>query len=257
MYKKEEILKEIPSDYNGIYIVPEGIKCIGNSAFKNCHFITGVILPDTVEEIEDLAFVMCDLSSIVLSKNLKKIGQKAFAHSSLKDIVIPDSVTSIGAYAFAECEELNTATLSNNLKHIEKYLFYDTRHLSYVNLPANLEKIDDFAFYGCKWLNYKIPETVKSLGVGSLTLRPFQDVYIPLKIKNLDDKAFDLNFNPSVTAPDEIGKIHISQFVANKNPEFCANYNSVIEIMTMNELIESGKTLKEINDSFTYTQEER
>lgn len=75
-----------------------------------------VILPDTIEEIEEEAFRNCqNLKEVVLPKNLKVIGCRAFYEcESLETIEIPESVEKLDDEAFAYCENLANITLSDH-----------------------------------------------------------------------------------------------------------------------------------------------
>ena len=41
------------------FIIPDGVTCIGEWAFKDCSSLTSIILPDGVTSIGDFAFVDC------------------------------------------------------------------------------------------------------------------------------------------------------------------------------------------------------
>lgn len=69
----------------GSYIlrVPQGVTKIGKEAFKDNFFLHGVILSDTVIEIEEGAFAESNIEELVLGKSLKKIGPKAFQENTI------------------------------------------------------------------------------------------------------------------------------------------------------------------------------
>lgn len=124
----EEILLDNDSEmfcmYNGclydilmkkLYIVPgtkreitfpDGIKRIGKSLSKN-YLIDTLVIPDSVEQIEDEAFADCtNLKSIILGKGVKSIGRLAFYRCvSLERIDILSSQNSITIHkdAFKDC----------------------------------------------------------------------------------------------------------------------------------------------------------
>ena len=86
----------------GSYIlrIPEGVTKIGKEAFKDEFFLEGVILSDTVIEIEEGAFADNFIEKLVLGKSLKKIGPKAFQDNTISSLTIPNSVQEIGEEAF-------------------------------------------------------------------------------------------------------------------------------------------------------------
>ena len=88
--------------------IPNGVKCIGNSAFRNCSHLEHIVIPSGVISIGENAFIGCKaLKNIVLPGNLESIGARGFRScSQLTDLTIPSNVKYVGSSAFA---------LSNNL----------------------------------------------------------------------------------------------------------------------------------------------
>ena len=65
------------------------------------------ILPSSVTNISEEAFVGCSFKYVVLSEKTTSIGNKAFADcNKMKHIYIPESTTSISRYAFDNVEDL-------------------------------------------------------------------------------------------------------------------------------------------------------
>ena len=79
-----------------------------------------IVLPDSLEIINDSLFRSVSVNKITLPSNLKTIEDKAFEYTSLKEIRIPLSVTSIGVQAFAYPENNLTIIFEgrNNLDGI-------------------------------------------------------------------------------------------------------------------------------------------
>ena len=92
----------VPKYLCGEYSVREGVKVIGNKAFRLCNSLTNIEIPDSVINIGSWAFENCNsLTSINISKGVTTIGYKAFSDcDSLTNINIPDSVTTIESAAF-------------------------------------------------------------------------------------------------------------------------------------------------------------
>lgn len=84
-------------------IIPEGVVGIGFRAFSGCAQLKRIILPKTIEEIDDFVFDGCKmLDEIELPEGLNRIGYRAFAGCrSIKTLKIPSSVTQIEEDAFA------------------------------------------------------------------------------------------------------------------------------------------------------------
>lgn len=93
----------IPSVYEGLPV--QGIR---QGVFFDCDTLEKVIIPDSVNDIDDFAFAWCDaLTSVTLPDGLTLIGEEAFMHcTALTSILIPDSVRVIGFDAFNGCTAL-------------------------------------------------------------------------------------------------------------------------------------------------------
>ncbi len=77
-------------------------------AYPGCNSRTEYIIPDSVTEIEEGAFVgSVNLEFIKLPNHLKTIPYGAFTYSSVSSIVLPQSVQYIGSQAFSCCLLLN------------------------------------------------------------------------------------------------------------------------------------------------------
>lgn len=63
------------------FMIPEGIKNIGESGFENCCGLEELILPFSLETIGDKVFYNCkNLESIAIQKNVTKIGKETFGN---------------------------------------------------------------------------------------------------------------------------------------------------------------------------------
>ncbi len=104
------------------------------------------------------------------------------------DIIIPEAipfkgtmlkVTSIGDWAFANCFNLISVVLPDNLLSIGEYAFYECSSLSSFELPNNLSSIGVRAFYGCwKFTSVRIPQSVTSIGDDAFYNSSLESMYI-------------------------------------------------------------------------------
>lgn len=94
-------------------MIADGINKIGSHVFSDIIFENDVILPESIMEIDDGAFIRTTIKgSLILSNNIQIINQRAFYNANIYEpIYIPDSVTNIGEEAFcsinieiAECQ---------------------------------------------------------------------------------------------------------------------------------------------------------
>ena len=189
--------------------LPEGTTLIGDSAFKNCAFITSVTLPEKLLSIGNYAFSGCTgLTEIVIPDSVTTIGSYAFSGcTGLTEIVIPDSVTTIGSYAFSGCTGLTEIVIPGSVTTIGSYAFSGCTGLTRVVLPAGLTAIPDWCFNNCEKLpGIAIPETVTS--IGSCAFRycsALTAITLPQGLQTLGANAFLYCENlPYVDVPDTL-----------------------------------------------------
>ena len=98
---------------DGELCIPDGVTEIAKNACAQNFELERVIIPSSVNKIDDSAFCECDeLQEIVFEGNtLDYLGTYAFSEcSSLKQVALP-SIKEMGAYCFEKCENLQMATL--------------------------------------------------------------------------------------------------------------------------------------------------
>lgn len=106
------------------FTVPDGVKKIGESAFRENGTLKSVTLPESVTEIGGAAFYSCySLSSINLPEGLKKVGSYAFFKCYALETMLPSTLYHIDEKAFYECYKLPDVILSENVKFIGKEAF--------------------------------------------------------------------------------------------------------------------------------------
>lgn len=100
------------------YVADEGVKYkvtkLGANCFYNATNLKEVVLPATIEEIGDGAFIRCrKLKNLKLNEGLKRIGEHCFEYTySLEQITIPASVTEIGKLLFNLMENDQQLTIT-------------------------------------------------------------------------------------------------------------------------------------------------
>ena len=147
--------------------IGNNVTSIGNWAFYECLYLTGVTIPGNIIRIGASAFGDCsNLAEVTISDGVTSIGGEAFSYcSSLTSVMIPDSVTSIGFSAFLHCSRLTSVTIPNSVTSIGEYAFYDCSSLSSVTIPNSVTSIGECAFTYCSSLtSVTIPSSVTSIG---------------------------------------------------------------------------------------------
>lgn len=108
----------VPAEIDG-----HAVTVIGYRAFHENQVIKKVILPDTVETIDQNAFELCSLTSITLSNNLTSISSFAFVASKLTYVNLPSSLTTLNDNVFAACQELAYVRIPHTITSIKRVPF--------------------------------------------------------------------------------------------------------------------------------------
>lgn len=146
-YKRDDTTDDVVAN------IPELIdkvppKMIVSGAFKNNDTAENVIIPNTVELIENSAFYGCkQLKFIVIPDSVKLIGDSAFQNCpNLEYVIIGNGCTSIGDICFKGCEKLKAVQLGTSVKTIGDGAFYDCPSLKNITIPASVEDFGEYAF---------------------------------------------------------------------------------------------------------------
>ena len=144
--------------------LPQGLSCIGASAFCDSPELTEVKIPSTVTKIKDSAFSRCTgLTKIELPPQLEEVGYSSFyGCSGLTEITIPSSVKTIRSGAFEKCYNLESVTLSEGICEIGTEAFKST-NLKSLNIPKSVKKLGHDIVYNCKHLPYITVEAPSQL----------------------------------------------------------------------------------------------
>ena len=159
----------VPVTYEGAFTVPAGIKEICNIAFKDCQFLTSIVLADTVEEIGTFAFAECGgVNELVLPEALKILNGAAFAKSNIRSIVIPSGVNKIYEhFIYVDDHSSDVYWYGNSSAgnmSLHTGLFDTCLHLEYAEINANIETIHDQMFNNCRVLEkIVLPDSIRSI----------------------------------------------------------------------------------------------
>ena len=128
---------------------PVGLKSIGSEAFSGQRF-AGITFNDDLEEIGYECFFDASIPfQISIPSQLRKIESRAFWHSGIKgELVIPENCLNIGDGAFA-LTEITKLTLPSKLEYIHDEAFISMRLLVELTIPKYVNYIGDYALSGC------------------------------------------------------------------------------------------------------------
>lgn len=219
----EEGVLIIPDKYNNLPVTRIGTVANGMSDSQ----IKKLVIPDTIEVIEDRAFMSStSLEIIEFGNGLKIIEQGAFAYcGNLKEINIPSCVTYLGNGSFSDCLQLNKVVLPCNLETVFSGTFAGCPALETLEMPVSntnyicknnclinrntktlifgckgsvipqdegITYIASDAFAGCVGLtNVVLPSTLQAIGDGAFSdCAALSEVAIPNAVQSISGGAF-------------------------------------------------------------------
>lgn len=211
------------SDITGVTI-PDSVKFIRESAFRNCKSLESVSLGDGVTEIHESAFTGCDkllyneygnakylgvgdnpyafliraadenIASCEIHANTKYIASGAFAGcEELTSIVVPEGVIKIASRAFAFCNNLKNVSLPESLETLGNESFFGCTALVDVNIPPKIETIYGITFAHCRSLkSFTVPEGVTRIcDYAFWGCTELIEITLPITLTEIYTSAFD------------------------------------------------------------------
>lgn len=174
-------------------------KRLNSCAFQDCDKITWSQVPQSVEELGDNCFYLCDaLTSVDLSK-IKKMDTGVFWATPLTSVEWPAAVTEIPARTFWACGQLTTIKgipgqpgAWDNITKIGENAFNQCTALTTIKLPAELKTIDAQAFRTCINLaTVDYGTKVETIGDGAFWYtRALKKFFFKGSVKTLGADAF-------------------------------------------------------------------
>lgn len=146
----------IPFEYNGKPIVK-----ISYKAFYECDTITSIILPDSIETIDERAFYGC---------------------SNLQRVQIPFNIGTVGTRAFSGCKKLARITPPS----VASQAFTRTSGSSMGYFPDSLTELGDGAFGSCAALTeIRLPDSLKKMGIAVFSYTSITEIELPQSLTNI------------------------------------------------------------------------
>lgn len=232
----EIIYREFDSEISNRFyniVLPDDLKTIGSSAFRQQSISGSLIIPEGVTWIGDLAFLECvNLTGILsLPSTLRGISYMAFEGCKFTcELLLPQNLNSLGFNAFCNCRGLyGNLILPEGLSEIEESVFSDCPNLSGdLNIPKNVKEIENSAFSGCSGLNGRLtlPEGLEYIGGWAFGNCRFRGpLILPPTLKSIGSGAFESNmFSGELKLPSSLQELGSSAFAG------CSRISGTLEI---------------------------
>ncbi len=169
-----------PCGREGAYVVPSGVRSVGDDAFAQCGGVESVFLPASVERLGERTFAECPgLRSVEV-----EVGHPVFAvrdgvlfRDGGKELVlfpggrggayaVPEGVERIAPGAFRG-GRVETVEIPGGVGMVGADAFRDCRELRQVALGEGVRELGDGAFAGCRSLwGFEMPDSVGTAGGG-------------------------------------------------------------------------------------------
>ncbi len=193
-------------------IIPEGIRSIGENAFRDCALLERLELPSSVRQIGAGAFAGCEKLKDLTLPEQAVIGDRAFAgcrslpaeqgfliyeHTLYacfapdgQDLVIPDGVTAIAGGAFFR-KNMASLLMPQSLEQIGEGALRMTTGLRRLVLPGGLRRIPADAFADSDLEEISLPQSIEEIGDRSFFyLEHLKTIQIPGSVCRIGKDAF-------------------------------------------------------------------
>ena len=112
----------------------ENVSYIGVGAFENCTSLKDVVLPESISQINELAFANTGITELIVS------GSNCFIYES----------------AFKGCKNLETVRLEDGVSYVGMNAFLNCPKLKTIYISKTVREFDDNAFNGCENVTFQV-----------------------------------------------------------------------------------------------------
>ncbi len=213
---KTELIQYPAGNPKTAYEIPNGVKIVGDYAFRDCLSLTSIAVPSTVTRLYDdiypssivyRPFLGCtgltnidvdnnnqyysSQDGVLFNKEKTKLIQYPSSNTRIS-YEIPNSVKIIGDYAFQSCHSLTSVIIPDSVTSIYYDAFCDCSNLTNITIPDSVISIDRSVFYQCTSLeSVTIPNSVTSISDWTFAdCNSLTNVTIPNSITSIDEYAF-------------------------------------------------------------------
>lgn len=172
----------IPGEYKGENDVVYTVTAIAPEAFAYQINLTSVVVPDSVTEIGQGAFVGC---SALVDLTVPFVGGSALSNTYLGYVFGASSFTENPLYVPAS---LKTVTLSDVCAAIPAFAFDYCTNLENVEIGLGVTEIGNCAFNACGMTKIVVPDNVLTIGKGAFADCPVAELVLPFIGQDISGK---------------------------------------------------------------------
>ena len=234
---------------DGELTIPEGILKIGDWSFSDVYSVSSIIMPESLVEVDDYAFIRSSVGAVTFNNKVEKIGKYGFAYCAFTELALPESLKSIGEMAFSG-NYLTELVLPDSVEALSYNAFNNSSKLSSVTLSKSLANVDGNPFSSCPLLteikvadgntnieiangclinnathsliafsansddlNVVVPDGIERIEKGAFSEFAIQSVKLPDSIKVICDNAFyNCTALTSINLPEGLKEIGVDCF---------------------------------------------
>lgn len=176
----------------------KGVYKIGKEAFRDVNLkeLYDIVIPGTVNIIDDLAFDQCEwIRNVRFGKGLTLIGKKAFSEcTNLENIVLPDELKVIEEDAFYNCENVTKIFIGKGDISIDDSSFSGNyKNLKSIHIDANIKGIGNRVLFDCcrHEIVVSFGNYLSEIGASLFGERnDIRELTIPNNVTDINDSAF-------------------------------------------------------------------
>lgn len=148
-------------------------------------------VPAGIEAIRWGAFQKSHIEKVYLPFSLQEIAGSAFADcKELASLQLPNNVHTVDSYAFSGCKKLQSVRLSPAMTEIRDSVFKYCTALEAIRIPGNIRTIGREAFAGSGLKTVVLEEGVETIGQGAFRDTPLDTIYLPQSLRRIEKNAF-------------------------------------------------------------------
>lgn len=157
-----------------------------SGTFQGCTGLTSVVIPNTVQSIQQSAFAGCSsLVSITIPESIPYIesGSTFSGCTSLNSVLYKGSIAQWCGFTFSDKSR-------NPLYHAHN-LYVDNTLITDLVIPDGVTSVGNYAFSGCFMTSITIPNSVNAIGKGSFSdCTGLTSLTIPNSVTTIENGAF-------------------------------------------------------------------